>query len=763
MAILESPVRPDELKEKSGAPARSDRSIGWLLLVFFMALYLITGGGHGYSPDGEFAWRLARSLTMDPKHEYLQTQRQGLDQWGIMVPILAQPLTLIGESLAPLMPQKDYATVDDRSYVLGEFRGKGTHSDEPTVGAKDTGAEESYVRTDLNNGPATKLTVISFLANSKDIPQGTTVAELTLVDSDGNRMVIPFRAGIETAEWKQGKGAEPAQHEMARVASIWDGNTSGRNYYAEFPLGGTRTIKEFSLQYAMPIGHLYIRSMGLVNDNTGSFEKIPDDHRFWSERENDDLFARLFFSPYNAIVTAIGCVLLFALARLLGYSQAVSIIATLIYGLATLAWPYSKYDFSEPTLVMFLLTSIYLIFRWAQDRRGWFLLLAGLSALCAAATKYFAGVLVPFLLMEIALLYWQSRPSSNRLFGLVKPLLLFCVPFIVVAVPALFYFGMRFGYSPSILEAWAGVQRGWLPLPMEIGLRGLLLSPGKSFFLYSPPTVLAVLSVFPFVRRHGLKSIGLIAIVLIYFFIYSKKPAWHAGAGWGPRYQVIVIPIVILMIAPLIQKAVEERHRLARYALIATFILGVGMQLLAVSKSFDNYLGIFREKVVSQLPDKGAQYGGADYYPYAEGLDDHNSVTATIWAWPFSPILAHTWLLTADFLAIGPSFLQPVKEMVLDTPPWRLWGINATLEHPEYGLGLDFWSMKLRTDFPSYVGFQVGVFLMLLLFEVALIVSGTRLASAAFGGSGLAGRPARTWIAVSILALLLFDVIHFLL
>ena len=140
-----------------------------------------------------------------------------------------------------------------------------------------------------------------------------------------------------------------------------------------------------------------------------------------------------------------------------------------------------------------------------------------------------------------------------------------------------------------------------------------------------------------------------------------------------------------------------------------------------------------------------------------------NSIDFILQYYPNLAFLAHTWLLTADFLAIGPSFLQPVKEMVLDTPPWRLWGINATLEHPEYGLGLDFWSMKLRTDFPSYVGFQVGVFLMLLLFEVALIVSGTRLASAAFGGSGLAGRPARTWIAVSILALLLFDVIHFLL
>jgi hypothetical protein len=765
LATTESPVRPEGFAQKPDVPVRSDRTVGWLLLAFFMALYLITGGGHGYSPDGEFAWRMARSLIMDPTHEYLKSERSrsGLDQWGIMVPVLAQPLTIIGETVAPYLPQKDYVLLNGQSFVLGIFKGKDTAADAPTVGAAGTGAETSYTSPELKNGPATKLTVISFLALSSDIPQGATVAELTLVDSDGNQLVFPLRAGIETAEWNRGKGAPSAQHQMANVASIWGGNPNGRNYYAEFSLGGTRTISSFSVRYLQPIGHLYIRSMGLTNQDTGSFEKIPDTARFWSERENDELFARLIFSAYNAIITAIGCVLLFALARLFAYSQSVSVIATAIYGLATLAWPYSKYDFSEPTLVMFILASIYLILRWGQNGRGRFLLLAGLTALCATATKYFAGVLVPLLVLEVGLLHWERHPKASKLPSAIKPILLFCLPFLVVAVPALWYLGSHYGYSPSILEAWAGVQRGWLPLPMEIGLRGLLFSPGKSFFLYSPPTILAVLSVFPFVRRHGLKSVGLLAIILVYFLIYSKKPAWHAGAGWGPRYQVLVIPIVILLIAPLIRKAVEERHRLAQYALIATFVLGVGMQSLAISKSFDNYLGMFRQHIVTQLPDKGAQYGGADYYPYSEGLDDHNSITATIWAWPFSPVLTHAWLLSADALAIGPAFFQPAKEWLLGNPPWKLWGIDATLEHPEYGLGFDFWSTKLRTDFPSYVGFQIVVFVLLLLLESAVVVCGARLASVAFGGSSLNGRAARNWIVISIVALVLFDVIHFLL
>ena len=743
---------------------RSDRCIAGLLLLFFLALYLLTGGGHGYSPDGEFAWRMSRSLIADPEHSYLKSQRGGLDQWGFMVPLLSQPIVLIGESLTTLMPKKDYAIVDGNTYILEKYRKRGLLDDAPTVGPKAPGIDDEYVRTNLNQSPATSMAIISFLAFSKDIPQGTTVAELTVIDSAGRNFVFPIRAGLETSEWKRGKGAEEVSHGEPRIASIWFGDTTGRNYYTEIQFGETIEVKEFRVRYLLPQGQLYIRSVALLNNQTGSFEQIHGEDRLFSERENDELFSRMFYSFYNAIITAIGCVLLFALTRLLGYSQLVGIASTLIYGLATLAWPYAKFDFSEPTLVMFVLATIYLILRWEKEGGDRLLLLAGFTALACVGTKYASGVLVPLMALQVFLLQWGKHPQIRDLPKLLKPLLLFCTPFLLVAAPALLYLSRRFGYYPSILEAWAGVQRGWLPLPIEIGLRGLLFSPGKSFFLYSPPTVLGLISAIPFVRRHGIRTIGILSIILVYFTIYAKKPAWHAGAGWGPRYQVLIIPLVMLILAPLIQAAIERRHRLARYAIIATFVLGVFFQLLAVSKYFENYIGIFRYQIVTQLPDQGAQYGGADYYPYSAGLDDGNATTATVMAWPFSPILAHIWLLSADVLAIGPSSLQNEKDRLLVTPPWKLiWGIDIVPEHPDHGLGFDFWSMKLRTDFPSYTRFLTGVAVIVLLLEVVLLIAGTRLVSILFQGYKHRVAVKNAWIASATLILLIFDGIHFLL
>ncbi len=744
--------------------SRSDRSIAALLLVFFVALYVLTGGGHGYSPDGEFAWRMARSLIADPTHSYLKSQQKGLDQWGFMVPLLSQPLVLLGEPLAAIMPDKDYAHVDGHAYVLQKYRKKGLLDDAPTVGPPGTGIADTYVRDGLEFAPATSMSIISFLSYSKDVPQGTTMAEITILDKTGRSFSFPMRAGIETSEWKRGKGAGQVGHNEARVASIWFGDTGGRNYFTEFPFGETLEVKEFRVRLLAPEGQLFIRSMALLNEQTGYFEQLWGDDRLFSERENDELFARLFYSGYNAIVTAIGCVLLFALTRLLGYGQAVALVSTLIYGLATLAWPYAKFDFTEPTLVMFVLTALYLILRWGQERRDRLLVLAGISSLACMGTKYASGVLIPLMALQIVLLHWEKHPTLSGLPKLVRPMLAFCAPFLAVAAPALLYVSRRFGYYPSILEAWAGVQRGWLPLPLSIGMGGLLFSPGKSFFLFSPPTVLGLFSAIPFVRRHGVRAVGILTIILVYFTIYAKKPAWHAGAGWGPRYQVLIIPLVMLILAPLIEKAIRERHHWSRYALIATFVLGIFLQLLAVSKYFENYIGMFRYQIVTQLPDQGAQYGGSDYYPYSAGLDDSNATTATVMSWPFSPILAHMWLLSADLLAIGPSSLQDEKDRLLATPPWKwIWGIDVVPSRPDHGLGLDFWSMKLKTDFPSYTTFLMGVALVVLMLETVVVATGAKLLSVLTSRSKRQRRVVEAWVVCTTLILLVFNAIHLLL
>ena len=87
--------------------------------------------------------------------------------------------------------------------------------------------------------------------------------------------------------------------------------------------------------------------------------------------------------------------------------------------------------------------------------------------------------------------------------------------------------------------------------------------------------------------------------------------------------------------------------------------------------------------------------------------------TALLYAPAFSPLLAHAWLLGND--AVG--FLFPadvaLQQRALASPPWRyLAGLEIQPPHPEFGLGLDFWPLLLRSHVSSHGTFMALVWLV---------------------------------------------------
>ena len=62
---------------------------------------------------------------------------------------------------------------------------------------------------------------------------------------------------------------------------------------------------------------------------------------------------------FNSVVTAASAVVLFLIARQLGYAEREALTAGLVFGLATLAWPYAKTCFSEPLAGLCLLIALW--------------------------------------------------------------------------------------------------------------------------------------------------------------------------------------------------------------------------------------------------------------------------------------------------------------------------------------------------------------------------------------------------------------------
>ena len=67
---------------------------GRLIFGLLLCLYLITGGGKGYSVDGAFGYEMAKTVLLDPSHEYFRRFKTAFARWGALMPLLGQPLVV---------------------------------------------------------------------------------------------------------------------------------------------------------------------------------------------------------------------------------------------------------------------------------------------------------------------------------------------------------------------------------------------------------------------------------------------------------------------------------------------------------------------------------------------------------------------------------------------------------------------------------------------------------------------------------------------
>jgi len=102
--------------------------------------------------------------------------------------------------------------------------------------------------------------------------------------------------------------------------------------------------------------------------------------------------------------------------------------------------------------------------------------------------------------------------------------------------------------------------------------------------------------------------------------------------------------------------------------------------------------------------------------------------TPLLYAAPFSPLLGHLWLLTADMVHLVVPSRSDVAAAVLARPPWTWVGLQTPrVERPEYGLGLDFWPTLLYSNYASDRALVVAMWVVLLALQAVFVVALARL------------------------------------
>jgi hypothetical protein len=148
----------------------------------------------------------------------------------------------------------------------------------------------------------------------------------------------------------------------------------------------------------------------------------------------------------------------------------------------------------------------------------------------------------------------------------------------VGCIGLLFYAGFNSFRFGSFLHSGKGVNH---PSPIGnplVGLPGLLVSPGKSIFLYSPPTAIALIGLYRLLLSHRVLGLAVVTSILAHGAMISMLSFYGGDWCWGPRYFATTLPLTALGFP-----FATFSRAYARLAVRALVVAGVCVQLLGLS------------------------------------------------------------------------------------------------------------------------------------------------------------------------------------
>ena len=302
---------------------------------------------------------------------------------------------------------------------------------------------------------------------------------------------------------------------------------------------------------------------------------------------------RLFLLLCPSLISALGCIIIYRFAQLLGFSKGTSLSLALIYGLGTMAWPYSKSLMSETTLNVVIVGGVYAAVGYKSTARRRWLILSGTLMGFAFITKSVCAVVFPMLVGYLLF----SAPARR-----VLPDLVLCF-----GMPVMVFVGIQGWHNFIRYDSFFefGYSFGWDHLgfstPISVGLWGLLLSPGKSLFLYSPVILLGLFSFRRFLDTRKNEALLFLGIILAFIVPHASWWAWSGDRSWGPRFLLPIIPYFIFPLGCFIESW-TQRSKLYRRLCISLAAFSIGIQILGVAidpQQFPRY----RQRMLGELAD----------------------------------------------------------------------------------------------------------------------------------------------------------------
>ena len=284
----------------------------------------------------------------------------------------------------------------------------------------------------------------------------------------------------------------------------------------------------------------------------------------------------------SSIVIALTGAFVFLSARRLKFLRGVSIGTALLFGLATPAFVYAKQFWSEPYALFTLFGAFYFLQRFRDTHSTIDVFVAAIFLGLAVAVRTTNAALVPVFL-EYG--FWNSFIGvfKHRSVKAFSPLAVFMVVLAVFALSIGWYDWARYG---NPLNSGYRADETF-DNPLILGMYGLLFSPGKGLFVFSPFLAALAFSALAFFRRAKNETIVIVLIFTFYVSLFSIWYYWWGGTNWGPRFLIPVLPFLVLLVAPAVETFLTQTASLAHLGFKILFALlslaSVAIQILGVA------------------------------------------------------------------------------------------------------------------------------------------------------------------------------------
>lgn len=323
-------------------------------------------------------------------------------------------------------------------------------------------------------------------------------------------------------------------------------------------------------------------------------------------------------TPYfvNSIILALTATVVYTFSREIYRSQKIAFILALFAGVCSFSLPYLSSFLQQPIAGLMIIVSIYFIYLSSKNKFSYSAFLGGM----------FLGLIVHahvgyIFLIPIILFYGVYVLRNNS-----KKIIQFLIGFIPIVGIQIFLNLLRFD---SILDFGLGEHQTVSVNSGIEGLYGLFISPGFGLIANFPLFILFPIGLY-YLWKHN-RALSYLFFSMFFaswlFFGTLESPSWHGYGGWGPRYFVSLIPIIVIPLGAFLKQFTSNFSKA-----VCAVLAGIGF--------FVNLLGILVWYVI------GYSFG---WRSLRGVVPDEGFVKSFQWDINYIPVVLHWKVLTSDF------------------------------------------------------------------------------------------------------------------